>query len=343
MNDIDNKDELDINTANDIDDIFAQISTIKQNPVQEQEDETDETDEIEEEKKEEEQELETEEESEEQEEETQEDLAEEKKSSEKKEPKYWKERKRKFKVLMERNEALKENDKLKEMLQVALDSGAYHFNKNMHIELENAKNIKKQAMEAGDFNAMQEADINIHKTLNTINEFEKWNNQKRENETVPFNDEAYESNYYDPQTEKEIIQDWFDDHPYLNPRSNNYNANLATQVAKYTVQLDSNLTATNQRNKILSPEYLDAVENYIEQIKQNSQRITKNVESVHHVGGVRNSYSTSSIGSRKTPRSSVDLTDMEREFASSLNMSEKEFRKLKLIEQQNQQRERKYV
>lgn len=245
----------------------------------------------------------------------------------KKDKKLWKEIKRKYQVMAEKEALAKENAQLRQMLEESLSSGTYHYGKSAYAELERAKENKKRAIEEGNVDGLIEADLALTKAMNAINDLEKWaynGNTKKSESAIPLNNSLDYG-----ETETEIIADWLDDHPYLQPTNSKYNAPLASQVADFVNRLDNQIARSGQKEAYFSEEYFGAIDNYITELKKSTGKAAKTVEQAAHVGGVRNSY-----GSSPTNKSSgskqIILTADEKRMCANAGISEEEWLKYKL-------------
>lgn len=252
-------------------------------------------------------------------------LEEESETPKKKDKKLWKEIKRKYQVMAEKEALLKENAQLKQMLEESLSSGTYHYGKSAYGELERAKENKKRAIEEGNIDGLIEADLALTKAMNAISDLEKWaynGNTKKPETQAPTNNNSY------GETESEIISDWLDDHPYLQPTNSKYNSTLASQVANFVNRLDSTIEKNGQQDAYFSEDYFNAIDNYIESLKKGQTKAAKTAEAAAHVGGVRNSYSSSptQTGSSKQ----IILTADEKRMCANAGIKEEEWLKYKL-------------
>ena len=280
--------------------------------------------------------VEPEEEQEEEKEETQEQEAEEEEEPEskkapKKLDKIWKIKRSRYKALAEKKLVEEENIRLKEMLAESLNSGTYHYGKNVYSELEKAKESKRRAIEEGDIDASIEADINLNRAINSINELEKWTTSERQPQRQP---EPHQSTDSYDEIEREKAADWLDDHPELQPNSRKYNLNLAKEVSQFIHHLDNGIEARGQRDLLYSEEYFDTIDKYIQDVnnRDKTEKNRKSLGSVGHVGSVRNSYGNANGKSSKTIQ--MTLTADEKKICAAGGISEKDWLKYKLEELQ---------
>ncbi|MGV8131435.1 MAG: hypothetical protein ACP5N7_05050 [Candidatus Pacearchaeota archaeon] len=248
-------------------------------------------------------------------------------ASKKKDKKLWKEIKRKYQVMAEKENLLKENAQLRQMLEESLNSGTYHYGKSAYAELEKAKEDKKRAIEEGNVDGLIEADLALTKSINAISELEKWANTG--NPTKTQTQQPVNNHQQYGETEAEIIADWLEDHTDLQPMSPKYNPTLANQVADFVNRLDSAIAHNGRNDAYFSEEYFNAIDNYISELKKSAGKAIKTVESASHVGGVRNSYSSSPINKSSGSKQMI-LTADEKRMCANSGIKEEDWLKYKL-------------
>ena len=256
----------------------------------------------------------------------------------KKEPqkldKIWKIKRSRYKALAEKRIALEENARLKEMLAESLDSGTYHYGKTTYSELEKAKEHKKRAIEEGDIDALIEADMALTRAANNVNELEKWQSSSSQNSSQVNNEPAPEAH---DEIEQAIATDWLDNHTYLQPDSREYNPELAVEVSQFINHLDESLAKNGQQDAYFSEEYFEEIDKYIEEVnnriragnKNKAQKNSKNLESAAHIGGVRNSYSSSPSSNSPSSKQLI-LTADEKRMCANAGITEKDWLRYKL-------------
>ena len=248
--------------------------------------------------------------------------------------KIWKIKRSRYKALAEKRSALEEVAKLKEMLAESLNSGTYHYGKTTYSELDKAKDFKKRAIEEGDIDGLIEADMELTKAANNVNELEKWMSSPAQNAPPVNNEPAPEAHN---EIEQAIATDWLDNHSYLQPGSGEYNPELAGEVSQFINYLDESLANNGQQDAYFSEQYFEEIDKYIGEAhnrihaggKNKAQKNSKNLESAAHIGGVRNSYSSSP--SSKSPSSKqLILTADEKRMCSNAGITEKDWLRYKL-------------
>lgn len=248
-----------------------------------------------------------------------EEIPEESDKKEKKPDKYRKLQNDKYRALAEKAAAEERIKELEQMLDDSMSSGTYHYGKNVYADLDKAKEAKRKAIREGDEDAYLEADVALIKAINTVTELEKW---AAENKTPQKSISVSQNENIDSQIKEEMAMDWLETHPYLQPVSRSYNPALATKVAEFVNQLDSNLERKNNTQAYYTPAYFNTIDKYIDSIKT-SPRKTSNIETLPTVGGVRNSYAgPNKSASSKTQ---VTLTADEKTMAMIAGIDEKDW------------------
>jgi hypothetical protein len=253
---------------------------------------------------------------------------------EKKKSKIWKEKKRKYQAIAEKEALYQENLQLKQMLSESLNSGTYHYGKSAYADLDKAKENKRRAIEEGDLDSLLEADISLTKAIHTINDLEKWAYTEERGKPTPAkqNNDYEQSGYTNSsfnEREQEIAKDWLEDHQYLDPNSGQYDVNMANKVAKFINDLDVNLNHNGNEAALFTDEYFDHIDDYISKIKKESPKNIKGLDAVAPVGAVRNSY-TSSMGGKTSGPTQMILTSDEKRMCSNAGISEKDWLRYKL-------------
>jgi len=253
---------------------------------------------------------------------------------EKKKSKIWKEKKRKYQAIAEKEALYQENLQLKQMLSESLNSGTYHYGKSAYADLDKAKENKRRAIEEGDLDSLLEADISLTKAIHTINDLEKWAYTEERGKPTPAkqNNDYEQSGYTNSsfnEREQEIAKDWLEDHQYLDPNSGQYDVNMANKVAKFINDLDVNLNHNGNEAALFTDEYFDHIDDYISKIKKESPKNIKGLDAVAPVGAVRNSY-TSSMGGKTAGPTQMILTSDEKRMCSNAGISEKDWLRYKL-------------
>jgi hypothetical protein len=251
---------------------------------------------------------------------------------EKKTDKYRKLQNDKYRALAEKEEALQRLAEMEELMAESLHSGTYHYSKNVYAELDRAKESKRKAFEEGDMDNLLEADIEIMKAVQAINDLEKWANENEPRVPARSNYQNYQDDqrlsYQQDTLHQEIAKDWVDSHPYLKPTSRSYNPDLADDVTQFIEKLDNNLYRNRQEEAIFSEEYFDTIDNYIQSRNISKRDNSKNIESLSNVSGVRNS--SSSGGSKSSSINKFILTQDEKMMAERAGVSPKEWLKNKI-------------
>lgn len=249
-------------------------------------------------------------------------------------PKLWKEKKKRYRLIAEKAELQKENDKLRELLSKAMESGKYHYTQNVYLDLETAKEHRNAALLAGDVDAFNKADEAYHTAFFKVNELKKWEDQMASRRSYQ-NDNTQQLQ----ETEKAIIEDWFEQHPYLNQASSQYDQDLAQKVQKFAQQYDEQIMRGAVNDNYYSDKYFERMDNYIDSLRNKPKTTTtsnRNSGSAAFVGGVRNVRNGGESSNK--PVTQVELSPLERRWAQDLGISEEQYKQSKLKTAQQQKK-----
>jgi hypothetical protein len=255
-----------------------------------------------------------------------------------KEKKFWKERREKYKVLAERDKLAAELEELRAQRDKALEVGNYHYGQNAYSDLEKAKLLKKKAIEEGDIDALTEADIALVRAANAVDEVERWNSQSNTQSKTEDNVQNNKNTHNISLAQQEMVKDWLESHPELNPASGNYDTTFAQKVGNYINALDRNIADSGQSEHYFSDAYFEAIDNHIDSIRKPIVKTNTPPASADNVAGVKKSYqSHGSSQGRNTQK--IILTADEKRMASNAGISEEDWLKYK-IEELNKQKKR---
>lgn len=236
--------------------------------------------------------------------------------------KYYQEKKKRKTILADRQKLEQENQELRQFLNGTIENNTKLYGQNLYNDLERIRNIKKQALLGDDPDLFLEADELHKKTMMKINEFENLASNsatdKTKQEEPPVSTEAdIDNRMAEQQLSK--AQEWLDDHPELIEGSSNYNPKIRKEVAAFIQELDKDLRKQGRGNEILSDQYLEAIDEFIDSVKIKKP---KDGYTTSNVGGVRNNFSNQ--GSNKIR---ITLSDFDKQMARELKMSEEQYLK----------------
>ena len=236
--------------------------------------------------------------------------------------KYYQEKKKRKTILADRQKLEQENQELRQFLNGTIENNTKLYGQNLYNDLERIRNIKKQALLGDDPDLFLEADELHKKTMMKINEFENLASNtvtdKTKQEEPPI---STEGNIDNRMAEQQLskAQEWLDDHPELIEGSSNYNPKIQKEVAAFIQELDKDLRKQGRGNEILSDQYLEVIDEFIDSVKIKKP---KDGYTTSNVGGVRNNFSNQ--GSNKIR---ITLSDFDKQMARELKMSEEQYLK----------------
>jgi hypothetical protein len=236
--------------------------------------------------------------------------------------KYYQEKKKRKTALADRQKLEQENQELKQFLNGTIENNTKLYGQNLYNDLERIRSIKKQALLGDDPDLFLEADELHKKTMMKINEFENLASHsptdKTKQEESPISTEAdIDNSVAEQQLSK--AQEWLDDRPELIEGSSDYNPQIQKEVAAFIQKLDRDLRKKGRSNEILSDQYLDEIDDFIDRIKIKKP---KDGYTTSNVGGVRNSFSNNDANKVR-----ITLSDFDKQMAKELKMSEEQYLK----------------
>jgi hypothetical protein len=243
--------------------------------------------------------------------------------------KYYQEKKKRKGVYADRQKLEQENEELKRHLQSTINSNAELYKNNLLGDLEKIKGLRKQALLGEDPDLLMEADDLYYKALMRLNNFEASYGQTQTKEEI----EAGETEKGSKQQEEvskiddELLdnaKEWLNNRPELVEGSKDYNPRIQKALATFIDEFDSELKRQGRAADILSDDYLDVLDEFVDSIKLEKPKSGYKTSSV---GGVRNNFSANTPAG---PTIQVKLEAWEKDFARNLGLSEKEYLKAKI-------------
>lgn len=240
--------------------------------------------------------------------------------------KYYLEKKKRKGVYADRQKLEQENEELKKYLQNTISSNAELYKNNLMSDLEKIKGLRKQALLGEDPDLLIEADDLYYKALMKLNEFEA--NRGKFVQAEP--EEEVETKEI-PENTKELddevldnAKEWLNNRPELIEGSKEYNPRIQKALATFIEEFDSELRRQGRAQDILSEDYLDVLDEFVDSIRVEKPKSGYKTSSV---GAVRNNFSSNSAGGSTIQ---VKLESWEKDYAKNLGISERDYLKAKI-------------
>lgn len=240
--------------------------------------------------------------------------------------KYYLEKKKRKGVYADRQKLEQENEELKKYLQNTISSNAELYKNNLMSDLEKIKGLRKQALLGEDPDLLIEADDLYYKALMKLNEFEANRGkfvqaepeEEVENKEIPENAKELDDEVLDN------AKEWLNNRPELIEGSKEYNPRIQKALATFIEEFDSELRRQGRAQDILSEDYLDVLDEFVDSIRVEKPKSGYKTSSV---GAVRNNFSSNS-GVGNTIQ--VKLESWEKDYAKNLGISERDYLKAKI-------------
>jgi hypothetical protein len=209
--------------------------------------------------------------------------------------KYYLEKKKRKGVYADRQKLEQENEELKKYLQNTISSNAELYKNNLMSDLEKIKGLRKQALLGEDPDLLIEADDLYYKALMKLNEFEV--NKSKFVQAEPEEEvEVKEIPDSAKQLDDEVLdnaKEWLNNRPELVEGSKEYNPRIQKALATFIEEFDGELRRQGRADDILSEDYLDVLDEFVDSIRVEKPKSGYKTSSV---GGVRNNFSSNSGG-----------------------------------------------
>lgn len=136
-----------------------------------------------------------------------------------------------------------------------------HYEDSVELQLEKAKQLKKNAYEAGDVEAMTEADIALSRAAYNVNQSQAWKAQQQIQQ-------AYEPERQDPeQARMSNLQEWASRNPWAVPGHPNYNPKLSSHLQEKLDLYEQDLKSKGLDHLIGEVPYFQEIDRYIATIE----------------------------------------------------------------------------
>lgn len=244
--------------------------------------------------------------------------------------KYHLEKKKRKTLYADRQNLEDENKHLKELLDNTVNTNAELYGRDLRNALDKVRDIKKQALLGEDPNLFLESDELYQKILYKVNEFE---NMQSQQETIDKpDDKPVDNDVYiaDQQAKYKRGERWLRRNQELVEGSDKFNPVIQKEVVNFIKDLDNSLLRANRGDEILSDDYMDALEDFLDDIKVKSSR---EGYTASKVGGVNNISQGTTKGTNK-----ITLTKFEENYAKNLGLSKKEYLKYKLQDMESKKK-----
>lgn len=239
----------------------------------------------------------------------------------------------KFQYLNALTELQKENEQLKTRTELSEQSAMYQYEEGVAERLEHARELKLQALEAGDIQAQVDADLQLNLATADAVGLNNWKAQQslleQQNQVSSQHDEeAYNA------VRLNEAANWASQNSWFHPKSEDYDEWTANQVHAYCNEFDNNLYRNGLDALMYTPEYFQVINGHIDALKNNNRSNRRELSMRPYrgaVSAVRNNYGgQSEYGAQPSYQK---LSPSEREVARMLKIDERTYLKHRMKEQ----------
>lgn len=231
-----------------------------------------------------------------------------------------------------------ENERLKALSETTNQASMIHYNESVKLREQSAKAQLGKAIENGDVNLQIEATEELASAKAEAKNLEAWRAQEKmrmdsmqqQQQPQPRPQEEYYQQPPQEQYNQETV-DWLQSNPWMHPDHEDFDPDLQEEVISYAAALDKRLARTGQQNKIMSKEYYDNINRYINGDNQASRTLNMK-QSTIPVSGV----GKSATQVRSQNKGSIVLTAEQKEFADLMRIPHTEYAKQVLVDRQIQ-------
>jgi len=218
---------------------------------------------------------------------------------------------------------LQENQRLQSLSETNNQAAMIHYDQSVRLQETQAKDMLTRAIETGDVALQIEATELLTSAKSEMKNLEAWRVQeKMRNEPQRYQEpqrQQYQQHQYEqeqPLQLNEETTDWLESNPWMSPDSDEFDPDLADEVIQYATALDKRLMRTGQQDKIMSREYYDNINRYINGDEKPPSRTLTMKQSNIPVSGV----GKNAVQGRTESKTRVVLSPQEKEMANLLKL-----------------------
>ena len=213
---------------------------------------------------------------------------------------------------------------LENKLQYSNLAATQHFDDSVTLRLDKAKQLKKQAYESGDVDAMLEADTELSRAVHAQQQSSLWKaqNQVQEQSYAP-----QEQSYQAVQQERDFeSRNWGAQNTWFFKGSHDYDPHLAADVETAASKFDDYLRSRGEADLIGTRQYFQEINKYVDGRRYDDdapqQRRSLRMKPQGHV-----SPAGRSSGSLAPSGENFKLSKLDAQWADNIGMSHKEYAK----------------
>ena len=218
---------------------------------------------------------------------------------------------------------LQENQRLKALSETNNQAAMIHYDQSVRLQETQAKDMLTRAIETGDVALQIEATELLTSAKSEMKNLDAWRVQEKMRNEPQRYQEPQHQQYQQPQYEQEQplqlneeTHEWLESNPWMSPDSDDFDPDLADEVIQYATALDKRLMRTGQQEKIMSREYYDNINRYINgDEKQPSRTLTMKQTNIPVSGVGKNA-----VQGRTESKTRVVLSPQEKEMANLLKL-----------------------
>lgn len=228
-----------------------------------------------------------------------------------------------------------ENERLKQATTYSNDAAMLNYDNLVKLEVEQAKQAKRQAIEMGDIDAQIEADAALTRAIAREKELTSWKTQAALQRAT--NQQSQPQQQYQQPELSEEAENWLAANSWFDERSPDYDEDKATEVQAFAAALDYKLAQQGRQDEYFSPSYFKKIDNFIRNTYGDDQSNNYNNGNIpmrksnQQVAPVRRN--TQGI---KAEKERIILTEDEKFLARNMGITPEQWIKAKKLTDQKQ-------
>lgn len=229
------------------------------------------------------------------------------------------------------NRALKEEiERLRNFSDLSNKAAMSNYDQAIQLKEQTASQKLTQAIENGDVQLQTEAYKDMAKIAAEQQQLNSWKAQQQLNQNSKPQQEYTDRYQYPQEQNPPELSNWISENTWFDKYSPDFDAEMADEVISYARTLDNKFIRSGQKNKLLSKEYFNEINRYVQQEIYGQESPQQNRTLTMRPS--KNIVSPVSKGTQiaKAQRDRVSLTADEKDLARRLNVSDETFLKHKV-------------
>jgi len=243
------------------------------------------------------------------------------------------ERRAKYEALAEANRLKEELERVRQTAALTAQAAERHYDDNVMQNLERARQLKAQAIESGDSQAIVDADIALSAAVGEMQQLNSWKVQQGIRNQQQSQQQSYQN--VAPEVANELeIRRWGEENTWFNPQSEDYDEDLAKEAQLYSDLMEVELRRHGMNHLIYSPEYFDTLNTHVNTLRNMRDQNKWGRRDLNMRSAPTSVTPVRSGGYYSSEPQKVVISSEERDLARRLGLDEKTYLKFKFKDRQ---------